>query len=74
MWWLRYHHCSYVPYPENRGVRMEKSEPHARVDMSMEDPSGVYSTVTRYGRHSSRIPLREDGRIRLRTEWNGNEV
>lgn len=61
-------------YLENKGVKTETSEPQARAAVSTAAPSGVCSMAARDGRHSRRTPLREDGRTRLRTEWNGKEA
>ena len=56
----------------NRGVKTASSEPQDRQATSTAPVSGLCSDAARKGRHSRSTPLREEGRIRVRTEWNGN--
>lgn len=73
--WLTVPMTSYIcSYLENKVVKIEKSEPQTRVAISTEGPRGAWTMAARRGRHSSRTPLRDDDRIRFRTEWNGNGV
>ena len=57
---------------EKSGVKTERQTPQTRAAAREGGVSGLCSMATSAGRESNRTPLRNDGRIRLRTEWNGN--
>lgn len=52
---------------------MERNSPQTSEAAITAGCSGVCTKAAAVGRHSSRIPLRHEDRIRLRTVWNGNE-
>lgn len=59
-------------YLAKSGIKIERQEPQSNEAVSVDATSGDCNMATILGRHSSRTPLRNDGRMRPRTEWNGN--
>ena len=60
------------PNLEKRGRKMERRQPQARAAVSTPGPRGERNMAASLGRQRRSTPLSREGRIRLRTEWNGN--
>ena len=61
-------------YLDMSGMKMERQLPQPRLAASPAAPSGDCSCPAAAGRQKSRRPLQAEPRIRLMTDWNGNET